>query len=353
MNTNDSRGRAEIADLARLMPVPSGRDLPAGRRQILKEHLMSELRRADATSQPPVPAQLRRRPRSLAAVAGAGALAVAVGVALGANALHTHTTTAVPSSGRAGSSTTSAAVLLAKIASAAASQPTPAVGNSEFMYIRSDVADTSDTIANGHETQAMDKLHERQIWLPVANICATGLLIEDGSSTPISPFAAPQGKTGGSPQVQTPRPDVTCPSEGNLGDPTYRLLQSLPTSPAALLRKIEAGNSAADDDAIGTIGSLIQETIAPPAVAAALYRAAALLPGATLISDAVNADGEHGIGIAWTSSNGNRNEWIFSRSTLQYIGDRVYNVSTGVVSGESAILQRAFVDKAGQLPANG
>ena len=34
----------------------------------------------------------------------------------------------------------------------------------------------------------MEKPHERQIWLPVANICTTGLLIEDGERTPISPF---------------------------------------------------------------------------------------------------------------------------------------------------------------------
>jgi hypothetical protein len=351
MNTNDSRGHAEIPDLARLLPVPSGRNLPGDRQQILREHLMSEIRRTDATGRLPTSAQLRRRPRSLVAVAGAGVLAVAA--ALGANALHAHTTPAVRSSGQAGSSPASAAVLLAKIANVAAGQPFPAVSDSEFMYIRSDVADTNDTIANGRETQATPKLHERQIWLPVANICAPGLLIEDGSSTPISPIAAPQGKTGSPPQVQTPRPDFTCPSVGNLGDPTYRFLQSLPTSPAALLRMLEAGNSATNNDAIGTIGGLIQETITPPAVTAALYRAAALLPGATLIPDATNADGQHGVGIAWTSSNADRVEWIFSTSTLQYIGDRVYNVNTGVVSGESAILQRAFVGKAGQLPPNG
>jgi hypothetical protein len=42
--------------------------------------------------------------------------------------------------------------------------------------------------------------------------------------------------------------------------------------------------------------------------------------------------------------------WIFGKASLQYIGERDYNVRTGVVNGESAILQRAFVGKAGQLP---
>jgi hypothetical protein len=87
-------------------------------------------------------------------------------------------------------------------------------------------------------------------------------------------------------------------------------------------------------------------------VAAALYRvAAALLPGATLVPDVTNAVGRHGTGIAWTSPDGQyRNVWIFGKASLQYIGERDYNVRTGVVNGESAILQRAFVGKAGQLP---
>jgi hypothetical protein len=81
----------------------------------------------------------------------------------------------------------------------------------------------------------------------------------------------------------------------------------------------------------------------------ALYRAAALLPGATLVPDATNATGQRGIGIAWTSTAG-RTEWIFDKTTLQYIGERDYDARTGLLNGESAILQRAFTDQAGQLP---
>jgi len=63
--------------------------------------------------------------------------------------------------------------------------------------------------------------------------------------------------------------------------------------------------------------------------------------------------GQHGIGIAWTSTAAKqeyRTEWIFDKTTLQYIGELDYNVKTGAVTGESAILQRAFTDKVGQLP---
>jgi len=98
-------------------------------------------------------------------------------------------------------------------------------------------------------------------------------------------------------------------------------------------------------------GCLIRETIAPPSTAAALYRAAALIPGVTLIDHVTTVEGQPGIAIAWTSSQ-DRYEWIFDPATLQYVGERDYDLSTGqpVVTGNAAILQRAFVGKAGQLP---
>ena len=86
-------------------------------------------------------------------------------------------------------------------------------------------------------------------------------------------------------------------------------------------------------------------------MAAALYRVAALLPGATLVARATNAVGRPGIGIVWTNSRHQyRTEWIFDKTTLQYIGERDYDPTTGQLTGESAILQRAFTAKAGQLP---
>jgi hypothetical protein len=360
MNCNDSQREREITGLARLLPVPPGRDLPAGRQQILKEHLMTEIRRTDATSRPPASDHHKKRPRVLAAVAGVGVTVVVLtaAVVISANALSSPARPASPGGPGTGAIPTTAAKLLAKIADVAARQPSPTVRDSEFIYIRSAVAYTEDTIVNGRETSTMEKLHERQIWLPVANMCVTGLLIENGSRIPLSPFPVVNGKVdrsvaGRAPHSNLPRPNFTCPSEGHLGDATYRLLQSLPTSPAALLNYLKSGKKWTNDDPATEIGDLISEAIIPPAVAAALYRVAALLPGATLVPDATNATGKHGIGIAWTSTDAQheyRTEWIFDKTTLQYIGERDYNVKTGVVNGESAILQRAFVNKAGQLP---
>jgi hypothetical protein len=324
----------QITDLARLLPPAAAPDLPAERLQILKEHLMVEYRLA-AGNRRPAP-QRRRARRPLIAALGAGAVLAAVA----ATAL-----VLVLPGGQPAPASPGAVELLAKVADVAARQPAPPVSNSEFMYIRSEVAYAA--YENGSQTPHMEPLHERQIWLPAANVCDYGLLIEEGQRTSLAPTA------GSSPSLS-----IKC-GPGNLDNPTYRLLQSLPTDPRTLLNLIYAfiqttGEGKAvgsDGEAFVTIGDLIREMIVPPSTAAALYRAAALIPGVTLIGHVTTVEGQPGIAIAWTSSQ-DRYEWIFDPATLQYVGERDFDMSTGkpVVTGNAAVLQRAFVSKAGQLP---
>jgi hypothetical protein len=263
-----------------------------------------------------------------------------------------------------GSTPQTAAQLLAKVADAAAGQPAPVVKDSDFAYIRS--MDAYSVSTDDNKPSTMEPLHERQIWLPVANICVTGLLIENGQRIPISPFPVPidgkkipvsppsatsDGKAG---RWSISQPNITCPSEGNPGDTTYRLLQSIPTEPKALLAYLIAAKKFTNDDPPTEIGDLIRESIMPPALAAALYRLAATLPGATLIPHATTGTGLPGIGIMWTSKSAKQvyqNEWIFDPKTLQFVGEKTFDPTTGKLNGESTIVQRAFVAKAGQVPS--
>src|SRR6185437_10769066 len=173
-----------LDDMARRLPAE--RDLPAARKQILKEHLMTELRQADPTR--PRTRRPRRRRRQgehslrrwqgehsrtvlvAGAVLAAAAVAIATAVVVGTSTSPPAPHTAQPAQPAVPAT---AAQLLAKIATAAARQPNPVVRDSDFMYIRSMDAYTDNTIVDGHETSVMEKLHERQIWLPVANICTT------------------------------------------------------------------------------------------------------------------------------------------------------------------------------------
>jgi hypothetical protein len=181
-----------------------------------------------------------------------------------------------------------------------------------------------------------------QIWMPVADVCRTGLVrtISPNGHVSSEPFTA-RGS------------GVKCPSIGGLNDATYRLLQTLPTDPHALLAmiyKVEQGHGPSpDQEAFVTIGDLLRDKIVPPRVAAALYRAAALIPGVTLVPNATDAIGRHGVAVAQTAW-GIRTELIFSKTSLRLIGERTILASAGISTDATAIISRAFVNHLGQLP---
>jgi hypothetical protein len=147
---------------------------------------------------------------------------------------------------------------------------------------------------------------------------------------------------------------------GNLVYPTYAYLQSLPTNPRRLLDLIEQHTPAdSPDKRTGTflvIEQLLSTTILPPQTAAALYRAAALIPGMTIIPDVTDALGRHGIGVSIHEDVYKTDEevWIFSKKTFQFLGER----SRAVVPGDkkltytsvSAVVARGVANSPGGTP---
>jgi hypothetical protein len=121
-----------------------------------------------------------------------------------------------------------------------------------------------------------------------------------------------------------------------------------------MIYRVERGHGPGpDQEAFVTIGDLLRNTIAPPKAAAALYRAAALIPGVTLVPGATDAIGRPGVAVARVgpgADGGIREELIFSRITLQLIGERTVIARTGATTGATAIIDRAFVDHRGQIP---
>ena len=355
MKDNDSRLRVEIAELARLLPVPADRDMPASREQPLKEHLMNEFRMASPGSPAAgrtgrAPERSRRpKPGTVVAAAVAGVLATATAV----TAITLSLAARHPAGGQAQHAV--AARLLARIAVAASHQPSPAVRGNQYEYIKSvEKAIAGPADLTGKPPPAGGKLvtYHIQLWRPTSDICR-GFLVR---TKPAYPGARP-GASGSN----YGDPGEKCPSIGDLNRPTYRLLQSLPTRPRRLLNLIYAterghGPNPAQE-AFTTIGDLLNQSIAPPRVSAALYRAAALIPGVTVVPDAVNAIGQHGVAVALAVEGAHgvrdvREEWIFARATLQMIGLRT--VAHGSVTNVTAIVDRAFVDRAGETPpANG
>jgi hypothetical protein len=297
----------------------------------------------------PVP-HLARAPRRRV-LAAAGALAVAAGLAGGLIAAPL--AGKGPASGGHAKLSLTAAQFLNRAAAAAARQPRLNVRDDQYMYIASEDRWASTTMTiGGSQRTVVEPLHKREIWLSVSDVCKPGLLRD--------PSPGPAMKLTGT-------GDLSCPNQGGWGDPTYRFLQSLPTSPHTLLNMIYAATKgqgqSPDQEAFTTIGDMLREAIAPPDVSAALYRAAALIPGVRVIPHVTDILGQPGIGVQFArrviqspapgvpyreTYDPNGPTWIFNPTTLQWMGE-----TDGTVHGKvmgSMVLKRAIVDRLGQQP---
>jgi hypothetical protein len=69
-----------------------------------------------------------------------------------------------------------------------------------------------------------------------------------------------------------------------------------------------------------------------------------------VISAATDAIGRPGVAVSLTVRS-EQQEWIFDRHTYQLLGERDFQ--HGILVGKTAILDRAIVDRSGELPPGG
>ncbi|MFE6748925.1 CU044_5270 family protein [Kitasatospora purpeofusca] len=353
----------ERAELARLLPPPARPELSSDRQRLLRGHLMSEIRDTK-------PARARRGKLGWVAIpALAGGLALAMVLPGGSDGAASKAPLAQQQNEQQvqgeqqpaenGSTTLNAAPvaavqLLTQAADTAAGKPDPKPGKGQFVYVDSKVSFASTNLATG-ETK-VDAPHRRQIWLSVDG-SQWGVLKEEGK------FGKGEAAAKEGDKRPAPRPDgglwLDPNKKPSVGAPTYNYLAGLPTDPDALLKKIYAETKGQgrtpDQEAFVTIGDLLREQIAPPAVSAALYRAAAKIPGVTAVQDSVDASGRHGVAVAHEDS-GVRTEWIFDPKSHEFLGEREVVVTdgefgkAGTVVGHTAVLGRSITDKPGDEP---
>jgi hypothetical protein len=109
-----------------------------------------------------------------------------------------------------------------------------------------------------------------------------------------------------------------------------------------------------DTRAFTLVGDTLREQYVPPKAVAALFDAAATIPGTSVVHQA-DVAGRHGIAVSRTNQ-GIRHDLIFDSSTYRFLGERdvaVGNVPPypkNAVIGWTAQLHLAIVDRAGQLP---
>ena len=325
----------EPTELVRLLPDPARHDLPKHRHEFLRERFMQQIDEPPDVAAEAAPPAWRRRRRILIRALTAGTTTVIVALwAVSAFGFGV---------GKFWAGQTEAGDLLDRIALVAANStdipPADRVRDDQFEYVETyggfgGLAHD----ANGNETVVPLMPHRRQIWKSVDGAQA-GLLRD--------------------PRVSPGDINLGPAWDASLGNPTFRYLTTLTTNPDVLLAKIYLQTWGAgpnpQQEAFVTIGDVMRESVVPAGLAEALYKAAARIPGVTVINDVVDALGRHGVAIARTHA-GQRTEWIFDRGTLQFLGERsVMTEQTewgpaGTVTGSTAIVVRAIVDRPGQLP---
>ncbi|MCX5230084.1 CU044_5270 family protein [Streptomyces sp. NPDC006553] len=330
------------------LPAIEEHDLPPGRHQFHKERLMSQIHddRSAAAARTPRNPFLRKAILLPAATVLAGALAVGVLVFTPGDARTpldratgpalTTTIGAVDAKG--------APRLLDRISLAAAGAEAPNGRAGQYIYIETRSANTHVKTVDGESSLVSDPLHTRQSWRSPDGL--KGWLIEPGNT-------GPEGITleGRDEQGNVPTP--------HLGAPSHDYLASLPTDPDALLRKIydetEGQGNGKDQQAFTTIGDLLVESWPTPKLTAALYRAAAKIPGVVMVDSATDAAGRKGVAVArLDETSGQRTEWIFDSKTFTFLGERTVQVKgdggegglikPGTVVFTHAIMVRAYVD---------
>ncbi|KAB1140835.1 hypothetical protein F7R91_34395 [Streptomyces luteolifulvus] len=328
------------AELARLLPAPGDPQLSLDRHLLLEEHLMNEIQ---CTAPAPAPAASRRPRRALligvpvtaAALAGVFAFTMLTG-SRGATTAATPPPVEAPVVRIEPGSTAQLASTVQRIAAAALARKTPEPGPGQYIYIKSEVSYLSVSHTDTNPSKAMvQPVHIRESW------------------------RSPDGRKGwlDEPGYQ-PKGGVTLDSD--VTRDSYNETKTLPTDPAALLKKIYArtnDESDRDQQAFTAIGDIVIEQLVPAGTSAALYRAAAKIPGVVVVDHAKDAAGRDGIALARVDQqSGERTEWIFDRKTYAYLGSRgvqvkqFEDIKPGTVIQRTAVLQRAVVDAEKQRP---
>jgi hypothetical protein len=245
-----------------------------------------------------------------------------------------------------------AAYILNRAASAAAATPQPVPRPDQFIYYSSVGMSIGYMNPGSPHEQAWLFSSRTQGWTSVDGL-RTGMAHvtdEANEKLPWGPVPPPVTRD---PYSWSTVPRLNCPGRAPARG-TYAFLATLPTDPALLRTWIYGhldGQNPPDKQAWNDIRDMLL-TLAPPRVAAALYRVLATIPGVTVVPDAANAVGRIGIAVSRAGA-----ELIFDPRTYQFIGERAVLTKpeagvgpAGTVIQSSAMLQWKVVDSLPDVP---
>jgi hypothetical protein len=258
-----------------------------------------------------------------------------------------------------------AAQVLQRAAVAALTQPVPRDG--QFVY--AEITGPNEIFtAPGSPARVRERIWQSADGSSPGTIEATPcVMLTPGGDN--APFAGPL-----TPGQSTPPPLSRCELAIPLGHDlpavaSYAGLRTLPASPGALLAYIHAHVRAAqfynkDTGARLTWDAIVEilrdDVAVPPKLAAAIFRAAATLPGTVVLQHVVDAAGRPGIAVAMQES-GLSTELIFDPHTYRFTGSADVVTSSGEATGNvpigttffaMAVLRTAITSTAPVVPAS-
>ncbi|MFF4773546.1 CU044_5270 family protein [Microtetraspora fusca] len=278
------------------------------------------------------PAPRRRRPYGIAL---AGALAVAAASVVAIGTLVPGTRDAGPGSVSTASVGGQAPVTLPKIAKMSAEEVLGRAADAVTdLHPRDDqfIKVTSETMygafqvslkaENGDQVGENRYLYrtKRAIWLSADGTRDGALKIERLAPRAYPGWPLPKEANEEKPGTEWNK----LPTCGRVSDTAYTSLKKLPEDAEgmrAYLYSREHGDRPADAAAWTAVGDLLRETYMPAAQRAALFKAAATIPGVTVTEDAEDAAGRKGIGVG-RESVGVREDIVFHPETYELLGER-------------------------------
>lgn len=328
----------DLAEFDLLLPRRPEAALPEARQDLLEEALWAEARR----TAPEAPRARARRTAWIALPVAAAVIGCAVVVAPDGAGTGTRSPEAGASLEAGTARGLSATV--DRISLAAARQPALEPRQDQYIYVESKVTGGWVDRAGGKEKLVVSPLHSRQVWRSPDGL----------KSFTYEPGHKFMDRNGEDLDLD---PSREAPDRGS-----YNSVRTLPTDPGALLENLyqggKVGDPQADWTAFGEVGRLLEEQIATPEISAALFKAAARIPGVTLADRTTDATGRPGIALTHTGPD-RRQEWIFDRNTYEYLGQREVLVKPyrglepGAVTYETVVVKRAVVDAKRELPGGG
>ncbi|MFI6922202.1 CU044_5270 family protein [Nonomuraea spiralis] len=250
--------------------------------------------------------------------------------------------------------TVAAVEVLTRAAEHAGSRPELHPRPGQFLVYESQSMDTS-----GGSDGIWLSRSKRTIWLPVEGSAVGGVLQEEVlAPLPYPGHTLPPAARKEAPTGRPGRPDRAADFDDRAEflRNDYAYVSKLPTDTEGMRRHLYT--QVPDDrlrnyEAWNRVGGLLDESYLPAAQRAALFRAAATIPGVVTVREAQDAAGREGIAAAMVSPMGVREEYIFDRKTYDYLGRRgvvvdakLADAPVGSVVSSSAQLRVSVADDA-------